>query len=180
MFKRAKMVNITRVAFLDYFTPGTIYERWNIVQGIKVGSLPRPRFVVESIDRERQIVHFRREGGAAFPLHISRFKYFRYLKRVGVSHQTSMNSPAVMYAVAKDQQHEPKPVAAPDIKYAKCQCEHACHFDSSQRSPNGNPSHKYGIAFHDSYMLYVSTTYGTFYVCRDCAEDCHGVPVNGE
>lgn len=70
-----------------------------------------------------------------------------------------------------------------------CQCEHACHMHGDRASahfggleenaprklsPNGNPSHRYGTEFFDGAMSRVRTEYGTFIVCNDCAEDCHG------
>jgi hypothetical protein len=59
----------------------------------------------------------------------------------------------------------------------KCQCEHAAHFPDDwevQVTPNGNPGHKYGVAFLPAAIRTVQTTYGAFNVCRDCAADCHG------
>lgn len=57
-----------------------------------------------------------------------------------------------------------------------CQCEHVAHLDYDKRpqplTPNGNPSHKYGARFHDSYLGGVETPYGKFVVCKDCARDC--------
>ena len=29
----------------------------------------------------------------------------------------------------------------------KCQCEHAAHLEEDQRTPCGNPGHKYGAGF---------------------------------
>ena len=62
-----------------------------------------------------------------------------------------------------------------DTTYKPCQCEHCCHFHDKGRklSPNGNPSHRYGIRFHTLYLVTVKTDRGAFTVCKDCAEDCH-------
>lgn len=55
----------------------------------------------------------------------------------------------------------------------KCHCEHSAHFDRDLRTPHGNPSHRYGQAFHPLAMRDASTPYGSFRVCMDCAKDCH-------
>lgn len=44
--------------------------------------------------------------------------------------------------------------------------------DREKRTPNGNPGHKYGVRFHELAVVNVKTPYGTFRVCRDCADDC--------
>jgi hypothetical protein len=54
-----------------------------------------------------------------------------------------------------------------------CECEHVSHFEHDKRSPNGNPTHKYGQKFYEHHMTIVKTEYGTFHVCKDCANDCH-------
>lgn len=51
-----------------------------------------------------------------------------------------------------------------------CACEHRAHFDPSARTPAGNPGHEYGIPFLKA--IKVTTHYGTFPVCPDCAADC--------
>ena len=55
-------------------------------------------------------------------------------------------------------------------KQEKCECEHISHFGSL--SPNGNPTHKYGVKYFERYMTTIKTKYGTFRVCKACAEDC--------
>ena len=55
---------------------------------------------------------------------------------------------------------------------AKCECEHESHFTYGH-TPNNNPAHKYGVYFARSYMVPVSTPFGVFYVCKDCAGDCY-------
>lgn len=54
-----------------------------------------------------------------------------------------------------------------------CQCEHEAHF-ARVFTPNGNPGHRYGSGFAETYLETVETEYGRFEVCRDCAHDCHG------
>lgn len=54
----------------------------------------------------------------------------------------------------------------------KCECEHQSHMDKDMHTPNGNPAHKYGVAYSNRYMQDVKTPFGTFHVCKDCAEDC--------
>jgi hypothetical protein len=53
-----------------------------------------------------------------------------------------------------------------------CECEHVSHFDKKKRSPAGNPNHRYGTKFAESFITPVKTPYGTFHVCDDCAKDC--------
>lgn len=55
----------------------------------------------------------------------------------------------------------------------QCQCEHIAHFESDKRTPNGNPSHRADSFFHLDFIEPVKTPYGTFHVCRDCANDCY-------
>lgn len=52
-----------------------------------------------------------------------------------------------------------------------CQCEHKAHFDPAVRTPNDNPGHHFGA---NHIVREVTTPYGTFHVCKDCAEDCYG------
>lgn len=47
-------------------------------------------------------------------------------------------------------------------KQNSCQCEHASHFDGK--------NHKYGIK---SVVIPVKTEYGTFHVCKKCADTCY-------
>lgn len=54
-----------------------------------------------------------------------------------------------------------------------CQCEHEAHLDKAKLTPNGNPGHRYWQSFRLKQLVEVQTTYGTFRVCPDCAEDCH-------
>jgi hypothetical protein len=54
-----------------------------------------------------------------------------------------------------------------------CQCEHVAHFEKDERTPHGNPGHKYQADFYAGYMTERLTMYGTFIVCRDCGNDCH-------
>jgi len=61
-----------------------------------------------------------------------------------------------------------------------CQCEHESHFDKKVYSPNGNPNHKYGVKYFSRFMRTVKTDYGTFRVCKHCAEDCFGKKVEEE
>jgi len=58
-----------------------------------------------------------------------------------------------------------------------CKCEHEAHFDRKKRTPDGNPTHKYGMRYAMSYLRRVQTPYGIFTVCRDCAEDCYAFTV---
>lgn len=51
-----------------------------------------------------------------------------------------------------------------------CQCEHISHLDKNEKTPNGNPGHKYGAKFYD--LRSVKTPYGIFHVCADCENDC--------
>ena len=53
-----------------------------------------------------------------------------------------------------------------------CECEHAAHFDSDKRTPNGNPAHRFAVRFHSLALTKVKTPYGTFNVCPDCQKDC--------
>ena len=53
-----------------------------------------------------------------------------------------------------------------------CACEHISHFEKLKHTPNGNPAHDYGMGFSPLFMTTVKTLYGTFRVCKDCAEDC--------
>lgn len=55
---------------------------------------------------------------------------------------------------------------------AKCECEHESHFCYAN-TPNGNPAHKYGVYYAQSFITPVKTPFGTFNVCKDCAEDCY-------
>jgi hypothetical protein len=55
----------------------------------------------------------------------------------------------------------------------KCECEHRAHFDKRERTPNGNPTHKYATQYHESYMRKKKTEWGTFNVCKDCSKDCY-------
>ena len=55
-----------------------------------------------------------------------------------------------------------------------CECEHAAHFnDGAEKTPHGNPGHKYGIAFDAAQVESVATPHGPFVVCKDCANDCY-------
>jgi hypothetical protein len=55
-----------------------------------------------------------------------------------------------------------------------CECEHVAHSRNREHlTPNGNPGHKYGVRYALSYLVKVKTTYGTFEVCKDCADDCY-------
>jgi len=55
-----------------------------------------------------------------------------------------------------------------------CQCEHVCHIEDLERSPNGKRDvHAYGQAFTEHNIVPVLTEYGTFHVCLDCANDCY-------
>lgn len=54
-----------------------------------------------------------------------------------------------------------------------CQCEHISHFDKNEKSPNGNPNHRYGVKFFERYLVKVETAFGVFEVCKGCAEDCY-------
>lgn len=54
----------------------------------------------------------------------------------------------------------------------KCECEHDAHFEKNKRTPNGNPGHNYQSEYFENYMRTVRTPYGSFLVCKDCAEDC--------
>jgi hypothetical protein len=53
-----------------------------------------------------------------------------------------------------------------------CECEHKSHFDKNKLTPNQNPAHLYGVKFSTNYLRKVETLYGSFVVCKDCAEDC--------
>jgi hypothetical protein len=63
-----------------------------------------------------------------------------------------------------------------------CECEHIAHGDMfgkpediafrNRTTPNGNPGHKFGAKYDSSYLQTVNTIYGTYHVCRDCAQDC--------
>lgn len=50
-----------------------------------------------------------------------------------------------------------------------CQCEHVSHFESDQRTPNGNPAHKYGVEYAERVLVRKNKS---FEICRDCDEDC--------
>lgn len=54
----------------------------------------------------------------------------------------------------------------------KCECEHEAHF-SHGHTPNNNPAHKYGVYFTEHFIVAVATPFGTFHVCKDCADDCY-------
>lgn len=47
-------------------------------------------------------------------------------------------------------------------KHDSCQCEHSSHFDGK--------NHKYGLKVNTSP---VKTEYGTFHVCKHCADTCY-------
>lgn len=55
-----------------------------------------------------------------------------------------------------------------------CQCEHRAHAAQPHNwmTPNGNPGHKYGVAFDRQQVVEVKTPFGRFTVCKDCAADC--------
>ena len=53
----------------------------------------------------------------------------------------------------------------------KCKCEHSGHF--GDKTPNGNPGHKYEASFMPSFLVAVHSPYGDFIVCKDCAKDCY-------
>lgn len=55
-----------------------------------------------------------------------------------------------------------------------CQCEHDAHFNRNVKTPFGNPGHSAAALFHPDGMTTAKTPYGTFLVCRDCADDCLG------
>lgn len=59
----------------------------------------------------------------------------------------------------------------------KCECEHAAHFkDTMPRAPltpNGNAGHKYNASYYETYLVMVKTPFGTFRICKDCADDCY-------
>lgn len=55
---------------------------------------------------------------------------------------------------------------------AACLCEHTAHFNHTERTPNGNPSHKYAASFNPTFIVIVKSRYGSFDVCRNCAKDC--------
>lgn len=56
-----------------------------------------------------------------------------------------------------------------------CECEHIAHMDRDRHTPNGNPSHRYGVEFNAELLQLASTERGHFWVCPDCAGDCqHG------
>ena len=57
------------------------------------------------------------------------------------------------------------------MKGTNCECEHVSHLDTNARTPNGNPGHIYGAAGWLNLQP-VKTPYGTFHVCKDCADDC--------
>lgn len=64
------------------------------------------------------------------------------------------------------------------MQLTPCECEHSCHFhDTGKLSPNGNPGHRYGQPFAESYIVRVRTDGQTERVCKDCANDCR---VHGE
>lgn len=54
----------------------------------------------------------------------------------------------------------------------RCECEHTAHLEKGKTTPNGNSGHKYGAMFSLFYMELISTPYGTYHVCTDCAHDC--------
>ena len=58
-----------------------------------------------------------------------------------------------------------------------CECEHTSHFwgkgEPRVYSPNGNPNHRSGIKYAETYLVDVQTPMGTFKVCKDCAKDCY-------
>lgn len=56
-----------------------------------------------------------------------------------------------------------------------CECEHKAHMERDARTPNGNPGHTYQQGFAFRALLAVSTPYGTFAVCLDCAGDCYAM-----
>jgi hypothetical protein len=56
-----------------------------------------------------------------------------------------------------------------------CECEHACHFDQGPDGAHTNrarPAHPYGEAPEGSPLTPIKTDFGTFKVCKVCAEDC--------
>jgi hypothetical protein len=55
----------------------------------------------------------------------------------------------------------------------RCECEHICHLSNLRNSPNGNPGHRHGQSFDIVYVKTIKTEYGTYILCRDCADDCH-------
>lgn len=55
-----------------------------------------------------------------------------------------------------------------------CMCDHSSHFNKEERTPNGNPAHKFGQPFHLFAIKIVPTPYGEYHVCKDCADDCLG------
>lgn len=57
--------------------------------------------------------------------------------------------------------------------HARCQCEHISHEDCTRLTPKGNTGHAYGLRVPIGEIVTVSTAYGTFQVCFDCARDCH-------
>lgn len=59
-----------------------------------------------------------------------------------------------------------------------CECEHIAHQPREKgqlrsTTPNGNPGHKYGVQYFNHAIVQVQTTWGKFWVCRDCAADCY-------
>ena len=58
-----------------------------------------------------------------------------------------------------------------------CQCEHVAHTSEGMKAlettPNGNAGHPYGETDENAQLVDIKTTWGTFTVCKDCAEDCH-------
>ena len=60
----------------------------------------------------------------------------------------------------------------------QCECEHIAHFEKAWATPNGNPGHRAGVYFHLEALTKVSTPYGVFHVCKDCAKDCMGKPAD--
>lgn len=56
------------------------------------------------------------------------------------------------------------------IGFGKCECEHDCHFGpkSVRQVPEGT-AHPYGVKRE---LFSVKTDYGTFHVCKGCAESC--------
>lgn len=61
-----------------------------------------------------------------------------------------------------------------DFEMSGCECENIAHFhdEGKKLTPNGNPSHKYGVQFARHYLEDVQTPNGRFRVCRDCERDC--------
>lgn len=52
----------------------------------------------------------------------------------------------------------------------RCECEHISHTEPSKFTPKGDVGHAYGDTFGS--LARVKTSYGTFSVCEDCADDC--------